>query len=90
MNQNPTPAQIISWVKKEAQNRRDNAGYAGRWDDGGASALEREVEAYQAGMAGTVPPAWQTIIAKRVQEQDAEYKTYVRLANKFGPLKNQG
>ncbi len=89
MNQNPTPAQIISWVKKEAKNRRDNAGYAGSWDDGGANILLREIEAYQAGMAGTVPPSWETIIAKRAQEQDPEFREYVRLANKFGPLKNQ-
>lgn len=88
MSQNPTPAQIISWVKKEAQNRRNNPGYAGRWDDGGAGALERELEAYQAGLAGTVPPSW-TFITTRLQKQDPEYQEYVRLANKFGPLKNQ-
>lgn len=90
MNQNSTPAQIISWVVNEAQTRRDNAGYAGRWDDGGSDALLREVEAYQAGRAGTVPPSWQPIIEKHVQQLDAEYQEYLRLANKFGHLKNQG
>ena len=89
MSQNPTPNQIISWIKTEAQARRDDAGYSGRYDDGGSGALLREVEAYQAGMAGTVPPSWQPIIEKHVRQHDAEYQEYLRLANKFGPLKNQ-
>ena len=88
MNQKPTPNQIISWVQTEAQARLDDAGYSGRWDDGGSGALLREVEAYQAGMAGTVPPSWQPIIEKHVRQQDAEYQEYLRLANKFGPPKN--
>ena len=83
MSNSPTPAQIISWVKKEAQNRRDNGGYAGRWDDGGASALERELEAYQAGMSGTVPSSWD-FITTRLQNQDPEYQEYLRLSEKFG------
>jgi hypothetical protein len=88
VNQKPTPNQIISWVQTEAQARLDDAGYSGRWDDGGSGALLREVEAYQAGMAGTVPPSWQPIIEKHVRQQDAEYQEYLRLANKFGPPKN--
>jgi hypothetical protein len=90
MSKNPTPNQIIAWVKAEAQARREDAGYAGQWDDGGAGALLREVQAYQAGAAGTVPPSWQPIIYKHVRQQDAEYQEYIRLANKFGPPKNQG
>jgi hypothetical protein len=89
MSKNPTSNQIISWVKAEAQARLDNAGYDGRYDDGGYGALLREVEAYQAGQAGTVPGSWQPIIEKHVRQQDAEYQEYLRLANKFGPPKNQ-
>jgi hypothetical protein len=88
MSKNPTPNQIISWVKAEAQARLDNAGYEGRYDDGGAGALLREVQAYQAGVAGTVPLSWEPIIEKHVRQQDAEYQEYLRLANKYGKLEN--
>jgi hypothetical protein len=88
MSKSPTPNQIISWVKAEAQARLDNAGYDGRYDDGGYGALLREVQAYQAGLAGTVPLSWEPIIQKHVRQQDAEYQEYLRLANKYGKLEN--
>jgi hypothetical protein len=90
MSKSPTPNQIISWVKAEAQARKDEASYEGRYDDGGYGALLREVQAYQAGVAGTVPLSWEPIIQKHVRQQDAEYQEYLRLANKFDPLKNKG
>jgi hypothetical protein len=75
---------IIVLVRREAANRRDSAGYSGRWDDGGASTLETQVEYFNYGRAGTLPPEWAKFALQVSNEADPEYAKYLELRKKFG------
>lgn len=71
---------LIQKITDVAKQRREDAGYDGRWDDGGASRLEEQVRFYCAGGGnGPIPAEW------REYEKliDPEYETYQRLKEKF-------
>lgn len=82
MNRN-TPEykeRLIYKILDVAKKLREDAGYDGRWDDGGAARLEEQVRFYCAGGAiGPIPFEW------REYEKliDPEYETYQRLKEKF-------
>lgn len=71
---------VMALVLKDAENKKLDAGYSGRWDDGGANRLEEQVKFFKLGMAGTLPPDWD----KYKRELDPEYVEYLRLKRKFG------
>jgi hypothetical protein len=71
---------LIKQVLLAAKKTRDDAGYSGRHDDGGASRMEAEVLFYKYGRNGTIPPEWK----KYEVELDPEYEQYQRLKQKFG------
>lgn len=75
---------VIELVLRDARNRKESAGFSGRWDDGGASTLETQVEYYNYGRAGTVPPAWAKFVQQADRESDPEYAKYLELKRKFG------
>ena len=75
---------IIKLVLIDAEKRRNDAGYAGRMDDGGASALKEQVEYYLAGMNGEIPENWQKYVKEIKILSDPEYRDYLRLKEKFG------
>lgn len=74
---------IMAMVLAEAHNARESAGYGGRWDDGGASVLEAQVQFYRYGQQGIVPPEWQKHADQARKEADPEYEQYMRLRTKF-------
>jgi hypothetical protein len=73
---------IIDAVRRQAQTDRTNAGFGGRWDDGGAAALEAQVACWEAGKAGIIPESWKKLEA--VKLLDPEYAEFKRLKQKFG------
>jgi hypothetical protein len=75
---------VIAMVLRDAENRRTDAGYGGRWDDGGASRLQDQVSFFQYGLARTLPPEWEEYRKQADNEADPEYKEYLRLHQKFG------
>jgi len=72
--------EVIALVLKKAADARDNAGYSGAWDDGGAHILEEQVKWFNYGRVGTLPKEWQ----KFHQELEPEFKEYLRLKGKYG------
>jgi len=75
---------VIAAVLAEARKVREDAGYGGRMDDGGASKLEDQVNYYRYGMTRTLPPDWGTFAEQVEREEDPEYAEYLRLQKKFG------
>lgn len=71
---------LITLVLTDANTRKENAGYDGRWDDGGGGRLEEQVKFYQYGLQATIPPEWEQY--KKLL--DPEYLEYLRLKRKFG------
>lgn len=71
---------IIALVLNDASSKRNDAGYGGRMDDGGASRLEDQVKFFQYGLACKLPTEWEGY--KKLL--DPEYVEYVRLKRKFG------
>lgn len=76
----PKIKDIFELIKKDAEQRRTDAGYGGEWGDRGASDLLKAVEIYKHGMNGTIPPEWEHYTDKL----DHEYVEYERLKKKFG------
>jgi len=82
---------ILSMVRNWAANARETAGFNGRWDDGGAGAMEAQAKFYEYGMRRECPPDWggffddaNKILQKEEFRKDPEYKEYLRLQSKFG------
>jgi hypothetical protein len=73
-------------VARSAAEARDDAGYGGRMDDGGASNMEERLKYWLDGIkfASTGNTEVYSSIAKRLdKETDPEYKDYKRLKEKF-------
>lgn len=71
---------LIALVLKDAEDKKLDAGYSGRWDDGGGGRLEDQVKFFQYGLKGQIPPEWEGY--KKLL--DPEYIEYLRLKRKFG------
>ena len=78
-----TTKMFVEFLVTEAHNRRENAGFNGSMHDGGASALESEVECWIAGMINKTPNRWDSLICEMNQAADPEFATYQRLKAKF-------
>lgn len=74
---------IIALILKDAEDRRTAAGYGGRFDDGGAGILQAQVQFYQYGARGILPPEWNEYRKQAETQADPEYAEYVRLKRKF-------
>jgi hypothetical protein len=71
---------VIELVLKDAIDKRNDAGYGGRMDDGGASRLEDQVKFFQYGLSCRLPTEWESYR----KQLDPEYLEYIRLKRKFG------
>jgi hypothetical protein len=71
--------EIIKLVLKSAVKAREDAGYGGRHDDGGARHIEEQVKFFNYGLARQMPPEWQDF----ANQFDSEYSEYQRLKKKF-------
>jgi hypothetical protein len=65
---------VAAIAREEAETRKNNAGYGGSHTDGGGGALEREVDAFLAGLVRRVPNGW----AEYVRREDEEHRTAER------------
>lgn len=73
-------------VASSAVKARDDAGYSGRMDDGGARHMEEKLRYWLDGIkfAATGDTEVYSSIAKRLEkETDPEYEDYKRLKEKF-------
>lgn len=74
-------------VRKSAKAARDDAGYGGRHDDGGASRMEEQLRYFEDGMTFAMTGKSQmygVTLEKLKRENDPEYKEFLRLKEKFG------
>jgi len=70
---------VILRVLEESEKLSNYAAYNGSMNDGGAGILAQQVEFYEHGRKGTIPPQWK----KYANEFDPEYREYLRLKKKF-------
>lgn len=76
--------EVMSRVLRAAQMAKEDAGWSGRMDDGGASEMATQVEYYRYGMEGVIPPEWEYYVNELKCEKDPEWVEYRRLKEKFG------
>lgn len=82
---------VLNRVVIDAEICKTNAAYSGSPGDGGYTLIMRQVNAYQHGLAKTIPADW-TEYVKMVEREikdeelrkDPEYAEYIRLSKKFG------
>lgn len=67
-----------------AEQNRYNAGYGGAHNDGGATQLEHQIEAWIAGFEDRVPDAFVKLSQAYHRDTDPEYVKYLELKKKFG------
>lgn len=76
-------ADVMELILKDAKNNAENAGYAGRQDDGGARELRAQVKFYRDGMNNVIPQEWFKYVEKIKITSDPEFSNYIRLKKKF-------
>lgn len=74
---------IAEKVRVKAAKLRNDAGYSGRMDDGGASTLLSNLEFWLAGLQEQIPEAFQEYADEITREADPEWAEYQRLQKKF-------
>ena len=75
--------EIMELILKEAEQKRENAGYNGDYGDGGASQLEDQVKFFKLGWGQQFPPEWEKYKIQFNRENDPEYQKYLLLKDKF-------
>lgn len=75
---------VAALVRRDGEKRRENAGHAGRMDDGGGGALIAQAEAFMAGLSRRLPSGWEKYARQVDREADPDYATYQHLRAKFG------
>jgi hypothetical protein len=74
---------VLRRVYKEANQRKEDAGFGGHMHDGGGGNMESEARYYEYGASGICPPEWQHIKEQVEREKDPEYATFLKLKAKF-------
>lgn len=75
---------IAARALRDAEQRRQSAGYSGALDDGGSGRIKDIVEAFLAGLESRLPESLREYEKLHVRETDPEYPAYLRLQKKFG------
>jgi hypothetical protein len=73
----------IALVRAEAHDRREGAAWNGAMDDGGSGRLLRDIEYFEYGLQGKLPPNWSKYYESAQAKADPEWETYCRLKDKF-------
>ena len=68
-------------VLEAAEQAREDAGFSGRLDDGGAGRMKDQVKFYEYGQRGVVPTEWE----KHLKKLDPEWEEFQRLKKRFEP-----
>lgn len=78
---------IVEPVTTNARKVREDAGYAGSWNDGGAAEMLRQLHFFQCGVGGVVPDNYKNIAREfdrlQLEKVDPEYQQFLRLQEKF-------
>lgn len=77
----------LAVCRAHADKLAGDASFSGCMHDNGASRLHELVEAYRAGMTGTVPAFLAPFIREARHQADPEFSEYQRLRRKFGDQK---
>jgi hypothetical protein len=81
--------EAISEIEVHAAERKNNAGWAGAMNDGGASVLLEKLEIFETMWDGKtlpesrVPKFIKPVLIKVEQSYDPEYQKYLKLKEKF-------
>ncbi len=75
---------IAATALRAAESKAENAAREGQHHDHGASRIRNIVEAWNAGLAGKVPPLLEHYAKIADQEADPEWSEFQRLQRKFG------
>ena len=67
--------EVCEMVLAHAADARMDAGYGGRYDDGGASHMEELVKFFNHGLKGELPPEWE----KYLDKNHPNYTRYLRM-----------
>ena len=81
--------ELTDYMRQVAQRKKMDAGFAGAWDDRGASEILQQVEFYWMGFRREFPRQWEKYLAQMEEEKlerEDEYQTYLRLKKKFEHL----
>jgi len=70
-------------VLEAAEGKRTSAGMNGSWGDGGASVLEIQVQFYEYGQKGAMPPEWAKYAEQLDKSSNPRYKLYQELKQEF-------
>lgn len=81
---------IAKSILLKARQLRDAAGHDGRYDDGGASALEAQVACFLAGLDGRLPDVWKAYVEERQAAERRDFEEYRRLWSKYGGQRPRG
>lgn len=84
MSEAPKLNSLSVFVLAKAKQLREDAGFGGSYTDGGARALELQVECFKAGLNGEIPASWRAWNKEFLRTQDPEYQTFLKLKEKFG------
>lgn len=72
---------FIQYVRRVAKNKQADTAWM-IYNNSGDS-LMRQVDAYEAGVAGVIPDSWAAMYKEYTSSIDPEYQEYVRLRDKF-------
>lgn len=75
---------IAEKAKQDAERMKNDAGFGGRMDDGGAKRLTEIVDAWVSGLNSKVPEELQRYQEIVQREADPDWDEYQRLKRKFG------
>lgn len=70
----------IARAKADAKSKKDAAAMNGSWGDGGAGRIEGEIAAFEAGLAGRLPPTWVKYSSTVVEAKDRIAKARADIA----------
>jgi hypothetical protein len=76
---------IIQVIRESAAAKRESAAMSGSLDDGGADRLLQQIEFFNHGRQGTLPPAWERYVSEVTKKREPEkYAEYLRLKKLLG------
>ncbi len=76
-------ASIVHLAHKDAENKRNDAGYSGSWGDNGASDITDAVRIWRDGLSRRVPKELTKYVRQAERTADKDYKLYLELKNRF-------
>lgn len=76
-------ASIIHLAHQDAENKRNDAGFAGSWGDNGASNITDAVRIWRDGLSRNIPKELAKYARQAERNADSDYKKYLELKRRF-------